>query len=262
VYLDAVFHTFYENTFDDTAFAKKDLQRIFGEEAGFLERAAWVFFESQWGLQRAKDAYGLAADHYSAAGRGGVVDPPLRDSWSGSKEIVTIAMNFEQKGGDLVFDAYRSVKAQWPELSWTIVGGAPPPEVARAPGITCAGVLDPSRADQRERLGAILSSAFVLMHPTREDTSPLVVTEAAYFGCPSISVNAFAIPELVRNGVTGVLVERDSSPEPLANALRSLLADPARYAAMRRNAREIALATQSWPATGRTICDTIERSLR
>ena len=31
----------------------------------------------------------------------------------------------------------------------------------------------------------------------REDTNPWVITEAAYFGGPSISVNRFAIPELV-----------------------------------------------------------------
>ncbi|HMA20941.1 MAG TPA: hypothetical protein VKO87_09055, partial [Gemmatimonadaceae bacterium] len=37
VYLDAVFHTFFHNTFDPHDFIRSDIERIFEEEAAFLE---------------------------------------------------------------------------------------------------------------------------------------------------------------------------------------------------------------------------------
>src|SRR5512141_264556 len=37
VYLDAVFHTFFHNTFDPHDFIRSDIDRIFEEEAAFLE---------------------------------------------------------------------------------------------------------------------------------------------------------------------------------------------------------------------------------
>jgi glycosyltransferase involved in cell wall biosynthesis len=245
-----VFHTFFENTFRKSDFIRTDIDRICEEEAKFLENAETVFFESMWGMQKAKEAYSLHGPTYVNVGRGGVLDPPAEDPWDGaSREIVTVAMNFAQKGGDVVLEVFNRLKPAFPDLTWRIIGGPPASGVESLPGVTYEGVLDPGSSRDRERLEAIMSNAFVLIHPTREDTSPLVITEAAYFGCPSISVNRFAIPELVVNGVTGLLVEQ---PEPafIAAELTDLIQSPQRYRDMRNNARKHALAHSQWDRVG------------
>jgi glycosyltransferase involved in cell wall biosynthesis len=261
VYLDAVFHTFFHNTFREEDFLRSDFERIFEEEARFLENAAGVFFESKWGMQKAKEAYSLRGATYSSVGRGGALVPPARDIWDGrSKSIVTVAMNFLQKGGDVVLEAFTLLRQRFPDLTWHIVGGRPPSTVDTMPGVTWEGILDPGKPDEREALERILANAFLLLHPTREDTSPLVITEAAYFGCPSISINRFAIPELVINGVTGTLVE---SPEAgsLERAVTELLENPQRYGDMRRNARAHALANFSWDKVGNAMADRMSATL-
>jgi glycosyltransferase involved in cell wall biosynthesis len=119
VYLDVVFHTFFENTFDEQQFVRTDRQRIFQTEARFLENASAVFFESNWGLQKAKEAYGLAGSHYFNASRGGVIDPPDRDVWTDEKPfLLSVAKNFEQKGGDMILSAFKKLKEGRPELGW------------------------------------------------------------------------------------------------------------------------------------------------
>jgi glycosyltransferase involved in cell wall biosynthesis len=257
VYLDAVFHTFFENTFRTDEFDHSDIERICEEEAKFLEGAHGVFFESMWGMQKAKEAYSLRGAAYLNVGRGGLLDPPAQDSWDGSsREIVTVAMNFEQKGGDLVLEVFNRLKPTFPDLTWRIVGGPPPAGIASLPGIIYEGVLDPAVAQDRQRLERIMSNAFVLVHPTREDTSPLVITEAAYFGCPSISVNRFAIPELVVNGVTGLLVEHPD-PSLIATALTELIESPHRYRGLRENARSHALTNSRWDRVGDLINERI-----
>jgi glycosyltransferase involved in cell wall biosynthesis len=258
VYLDAVFHTFFYNTFDPNDFLRSDIERIFEEEAAFLENSAAVFFESRWGMHKAKDAYSLRGRQYFVVGRGGALTPPEADTWDGrSRDLVTVAMNFSQKGGDVVLEAFKKLKPRIPDLSWRIVGGPPPAGTERIAGISYEGFLDPGKAHDRARLEKILSNAFLLLHPTREDTSPLVITEAAYFGCPAVSVNRFAIPELITHGVTGILLESPAS-EMIADAVADLIANETRYRDMRKNARAYSLATSSWDKVGASIGNTIE----
>jgi glycosyltransferase involved in cell wall biosynthesis len=259
VYLDAVVHTFFFNTFDVRDFEIEDLERIWKEEAAFLENASGVFFESEWGMRMAITAYNLERDHYRVAGRGGSVNPPASDSWDGvTHRLVTMAMDFRQKGGDIVAEAYAILKPRFPSLSWTIVGGPPDDRIRRLEGVTYEGVLRPSDPDDRARLESILAGAFLLVHPTREDTSPLVITEAAYFGCPAISVNVFAIPELLLHERTGILLETPVDPATLASAIESLLVSDVRYMSMRREARAYALANFQWSNTGAVIANGID----
>jgi glycosyltransferase involved in cell wall biosynthesis len=262
VYLDAVFHTFFHNTFREEHFDRNDLVRIFELEASFLERATAVFFESQWGMRIAKDVYSLRGDHYMAAGRGGVLEPPDSDLWDGhSHRLVTIAMNFEQKGGTVVLEAYRTLKERFPSLTWHIIGGEPACAWKGVEGITYEGVLNPESPRDRQRLQSVLANAFLLLHPTREDTSPLVITEAAYFGVPAISTNSFAIPELITNGVTGLLIETATASE-VVTAVSELIVNEQRYRDMRRNAREHSLSRSRWETVGRIMCDRIAATLQ
>jgi glycosyltransferase involved in cell wall biosynthesis len=263
VYLDAVFHTFFHNTFEPDDFDRTDLERIWSAEATFLENAAGVFFESKWGMEKAIEAYRLTADHYRVAGRGGVIDPPDRDEWEpGAHRLLTVAMDFRQKGGDLVLAAFPRLKALLPSLKWTVVGAEPTGAWRNIAGIEYAGMLNPDDKFERERFREILSQASVLIHPTREDTSPLVITEAAYFGCPVISVNQFAIPDLVTDSVTGLLLDPEPSVDSIVSTVMSILGDEARYMRMRSAAREKALANSSWPRIGKLISDYIAQAIR
>jgi glycosyltransferase involved in cell wall biosynthesis len=172
-----------------------------------------------------------------------------------------MAMDFEQKGGDIVLDAYKTLKPRFPSLSWRIIGGQPCSGFDSLDGVTYEGELNVEVDADLKRLRQILSEAFLLVHPTREDTSPLVVTEAAYFGCPSLSVRAFALPELVDDGVTGLLVDFPARPADIVNGITTLMDDPARYQEMRTRARSESLARHSWPAIGEMISAKILESL-
>lgn len=63
------------------------------------------------------------------------------------------------------------------------------------------------------------------------------ILEAMCFGCPSVSTSVGGIPEVVEDGVSGVLIASDDA-DPLARAVGELLRDPARRAALGSAARE------------------------
>ncbi|WP_426323449.1 glycosyltransferase family 4 protein [Microbacterium sp. E-13] len=87
----------------------------------------------------------------------------------------------------------------------------------------------------RAELPALLRTADVFVVPSRwPDPSPLTVGEALATGLPIIASRIGGIPEAL--GDAGILVPPDD-PAALADALRGLIADPARRAALATAAR-------------------------
>lgn len=259
VHTDVCFHTFYHNTFQKCEFRVADLERIWRAEAHFLDRASAVFFESCWGLEKARQAYGIAGKNFFVSQNAGAVEPPSEDvrSPDGRFRIITIAKHFLQKGGDLVADAFRQLKPLFPQLSWHILGGIPPNSILQWPDVHYEGFLRPDVPEELKKMRELLGAADVLVHPTREDTNPLVLIEAASFGCPCISVRSFAIPELVVDGQTGLLIDPPVTVQAAAQAIEYLLTNPRCRQEMREEARRRALQEFTWDATGDKIATII-----
>lgn len=71
----------------------------------------------------------------------------------------------------------------------------------------------------------LLAEADVFVHPTLDDCFPLVLLEAMQHALPIIATPVGAIPDIVEDGVNGILVpERD--PEALAQAMKQLMDAP------------------------------------
>ncbi len=80
-----------------------------------------------------------------------------------------------------------------------------------------------------ERGEDLLPGLTVLALPSRQEGFGLVAAEAAACGVPVVATDASSLPELVRDGETGLLVPA-GDPEALAAALAALLSDPGRAA--------------------------------
>jgi glycosyltransferase involved in cell wall biosynthesis len=78
----------------------------------------------------------------------------------------------------------------------------------------------------RENLRDEFARATVLFLPTREDNCPMVVLEAQASGVPVIASNVGGVPDLVEDGVTGLLTNPDL-PSTMPIALEKILSDKA-----------------------------------
>jgi glycosyltransferase involved in cell wall biosynthesis len=76
-----------------------------------------------------------------------------------------------------------------------------------------------------------MRDADVLVHPARWEGFGLVLLEAMRAGLPIVATRVGAIPEVVRDGVTGLLVPPDD-PAALAQAIARLCADAGAAARM------------------------------
>lgn len=98
-----------------------------------------------------------------------------------------------------------------------------------------------------DQLPQLLNSHDIFVAPCvvdvsgRRDGIPNTVIEALAYGMPVIASNVNAIPEIVRDGETGVLV-RPADPEALAKAIIALSATPERAIDLGRNGAALAAA--------------------
>ncbi len=78
---------------------------------------------------------------------------------------------------------------------------------------------------RREEVAAELSRAMMLIFPTRADTSPNAVKEAAVAGVPVIGTRVGGIPDYISQDKNGILVA-PGDPEALADAVREGVSHP------------------------------------
>ncbi len=132
-----------------------------------------------------------------------------------------VASLIHRKGHDVLFAAFDRLAARFPELHLAVIGSGPEEAairaMARSPRIHFLG--------ERTDVGALLAGGIdVLVLPSRQEAAGLVIAEAGFFGVPSIGSDVGGIPEMMRDGETGLLVPPDS-PEALADALARLIED-------------------------------------
>jgi L-malate glycosyltransferase len=82
-----------------------------------------------------------------------------------------------------------------------------------------------------------LQIADLALNTSETESFCLSILEAMFFACPGVARRVGGIPEVVEDGVTGFLAPSDD-PGLLAHAIETLMADPARRAAMGRAAQQ------------------------
>ena len=142
-----------------------------------------------------------------------------------------------QKGFDVLLRALADV----PRARLVLVGDgderAPLERLAAELGLSERVRFEGWREDPRR----YLTTFDVFALPSRFEGFPLAIIEAMLARLPVVATRVGSVPEAVADGETGLLVPSDDPPA-LATALRSLLGDPARRAALGAKGREHALA--------------------
>ncbi len=154
--------------------------------------------------------------------------------------ILAIGRLIEQKDHATLLKAFARVHEAHPDARLAILGWGrleeETRERARALGLADAVVL-PGRVEP----SAWLARADVFAHTSLWEGFGIVLLEAMLAGLPVVATRASAIPEIVVDGATGLLVEPGDA-DALAKALDELLADPARRLALGEAGRARALS--------------------
>lgn len=120
-------------------------------------------------------------------------------------ELLFVATNFYLKGGMEVLELFSQLR-ETHDVRLTMIADVPSP-VRRQYDLTGISIEEPNFS--RETLyEEFYSTADVLLHPTHNDSFGMVLLEAMNAGLPIVSTDMFAIPEIVDDGTTGLLVDQ------------------------------------------------------
>jgi glycogen(starch) synthase len=158
------------------------------------------------------------------------------------------------KGFDLVPEAITKALAQAPSLTalgwrWVLIGsGSARASIERAIEAheLDAHVIMAGRTEEHE-LHAWYEAASVFLHPTRYEGSSLSTLEAMSHARPVIATRAGGLPDKVRPGVNGWLVDPDDV-DGLAGAIGQAAAASGRLGTMGTQSREIVEHEFAWTA--------------
>lgn len=131
-------------------------------------------------------------------------DSPAEQS-KGSVELLFVATNFYLKGGMEVIESFSRLRKDH-DVSLTIVADVPS-HVRKDYNLNGVNIKSPNFSRQ-ELYDEIYSNADLLVHPTHNDSFGMVLLEAMNAGLPIVATRMFAIPEIVNDKETGLLVDR------------------------------------------------------
>ncbi len=158
--------------------------------------------------------------------------------------VVSVSRLVPRKGMDVLIEAAGRLAPSYPDLMVAIAGDGR--ELAHLRGLgeaSPATVRVLGRVSDEDRAGLLgAADVFVMACRSRwlgleQEGFGIVFLEAAAAGVPQIAGDSGGASEAVLDGVTGLVVGDPADPGAVAEALRSLLADPARRRRMGRAAR-------------------------
>jgi glycosyltransferase involved in cell wall biosynthesis len=212
-----------------------------------LRDASGVVTISDFHLDYLRHEYGPLADKVIRVYNGlDLEEFPYSEPRDRPPVILAVGRLVEKKGfGDLI-DACEILARQEHRFSCRIVGaGALAVDLERrvqraglADRIELIGPRPQNEVSDEMRSAAVLAAPCIIGADGDRDGLPNVIQEAFALGTPVVSTDVTGIPEVVRDGETGLQVpQRD--PQALADALQRLLLDPALRVRLARAARRL-----------------------
>lgn len=210
-----------------------------------FHRAAGIFVMNSWVARSLAEDSGVPAEKIHVVHAGINVrdntEPDAPGLDGGTRSILFIGRHFGRKGGPLVLSAFQKLaQAGAGDVELVIAG----PRAWPVPGPIPAGVRFLGEASW-DTLRACFRKADLFCMPSAMEGFGIVFAEALSMGVPCIGKNNSAIPDIIRHGDNGYLLE-DDSVDTLAALMQRALQDDA----MRRRVREQAAgcrAYYSWP---------------
>jgi len=104
----------------------------------------------------------------------------------------------------------------------------------------------------------LYQAAHFLLHPARFDPSPIVTSEAAAFGLPTLTNNVGGLATSVKDGESGIVLPKHSPPEAYIRVIREYLENPERYYDLCRTTRQRYERELNWDVAGKRVVSILE----
>jgi glycosyltransferase involved in cell wall biosynthesis len=140
--------------------------------------------------------------------------------------ILSVSAYKDQKGLDVLIRAMKTVAEHHPEVKLVLVGEGPLLEDLEllSEKLGLSNCVEFQGRKTHDEVVQLLHGCEAFVLPSRFETFGIALVEAMACGRAVVATNAGGMPEIVRNGINGLLVKAED-PSGLADALNTLLYD-------------------------------------
>ncbi len=174
-------------------------------------------------------------------------------------ELISVGRLVPAKGHRIFLEAVRILRDRGVSLRVSVIGGGPD-----LPGLQA--YLKLHRLEDCVSLVGALSHPHTLAQLRRADIFalasfaegiPVALMEAMSLGLPCVSTYIAGIPELIRSGIDGLLVP-PANAEALADAIESLVSDPAYRKSLGQSARQRVITQYNLPLNQELLAQSLQ----
>ncbi len=225
-----------------------------------LRNASHVIYSSEWAKRSAIEDYALDGENIIVMPFGPNFDWAIADEFRTLKtanfrdqiKLLWIGRDWIRKNGALVVEIARELQRAGLPCEVYLVGDIPA-TLEATDGIHAVGLLDKGNPAELHRLCELFEQADFFMLPSTADATPIVFSEAQFFGCPSVSYDVGGTASAVLDNETGIVLPLSSTAAEFSERIKQLVQDPSSYEAMSRNARRRYEQSANWDVWADTI---------
>ncbi len=241
--------------------------RRFAKREGLASKQ-WngVVFGSDWAVEQAKQLYSIERNKIHAVQLGANWTPKLSrenilqritQRSSDVLELLYVGKDWERKGGPLAVQVAESIHERGIKVRLHIVGCRPAIAGARD-YILIHGVLRQDQEAERNTMQDLFLSSHFLIVPTMAECFGVVFAEAQAFGLPPVSRAIHALPSVVLDGKTGLLMEDSASASQYAERILQVFSSKTAYEKLAAAARDFYESNLNWDAWADRVVQLME----
>jgi starch synthase len=173
--------------------------------------------------------------------------------------ILFVGKEFDRKAGPQLLAAFAALREERPEAElWIVSEHEEDPAPA---GVTFFGRIRRDEPGGEEEIRRLYREATAFALPSIYEPFGIAMLEAMSWSLPCLGSDRCAIPEMVDDGVSGILVDPEDPASMLAG-LRLLVADPARMEAMGAAGQRRFQERYTWDAVATRMVEAVGERLR
>lgn len=208
-----------------------------------LARSSVAGYASNWAARSAVADYGADPERILVLPFGANLDdlpePDTLQGWIEAKaaqaagrevcELSCIGVDWKRKGVDLAVAATEALRSRGVPVRLRVAGCLPPLGTTLPPEVELLGFLDKNTAEGQERLRSLYRESHFFLLPSRAEAFGVVLSEAAAFGVPALTVNVGGLADVVRPDETGQLFAPEAPATAYADWIEAAWNDLEKY---------------------------------
>jgi len=231
VWVDATFSSLLDTYPQYSKLTNKQIKAGNELEDSAFERISKVIFSTSWAANSAINSYQLNKNKVEIIPFGSNLENNFQQkdiqlfnrSKSDDKiKLLFIGADWDKKGGDLLLSIFSELKQLSNRYELDIVGSSPD-NAPEMDDIIFHGFLNKSNSSQNQKLNSLFQSSHYFILPTKAEAFGIVFCEANSYGLPVFGSNIGGIPDIIKNGVNGELLEIHNTPKQLASRIHSFV---------------------------------------